>query len=679
MAAAEAASEVPAADSGRDSPVLAGRWQVDAATPIPEFDRAGARAYAAHDIAQPEQRLIALVGSGDLPMRSEAARILKGSEIPGLLQLMDYAPIPWPTTRERRMAFVYARPAGEPVAAAMARREMHGREVELAQLLLRPIVQALSALARLNIAHRAVRPDNLWFAAEDGGSTLLGDAISAPAGFDQPSAYEPIERAMAQPAGRGEGTQADDVFALGVTLLALTGCCDPGAGRSEAGLIAARLEKGSYYALIEGVRLSLAVAEPLRGMLADDPQARWSLRDVEAWLDGRRPALRGGRQRPVPETPFALGDDLCTGARQLARALFRHPGAGVRAIRSGALELWVRNDLHDPALAKRIAETKSAGRGFVDLRQISDEALLARVGLLLDAAGPIRYGAFSFAPDGFGPVLAREYATGGDMRAISQMLTLRLDRCTSAARSTDAAREVAPDHGFATLETFLRSSQPGYGIERCLYQANPGLACMSPALRGRCVCGLDDLLPALEEAAAAGAAGAGPVDRHVAAFISSRAGSAVEPWLDRLGRAEAGEQAWAQVGLLAWIASRYPGRPVPNLVAWIGRGLRPVVMLYRNRNTRATIEREIRRVIGAGDLPGLSAVVCDADRLRRDLEGFQLAAASFARTRADLRAIAASEPARRRAFRRTGVHAAVVIACTAAAASASVSLLLLVR
>ena len=43
--------------------------------------------------------------------------------------------------------------------------------------------------------------------------------------------------------------------------------------------------------------------EPLRGMLSDDPAKRWSLEDLEMWLNGRRlslmqPALAERAQRP---------------------------------------------------------------------------------------------------------------------------------------------------------------------------------------------------------------------------------------------------------------------------------------------------------------------------------------------------------------------------------------------
>jgi hypothetical protein len=46
---------------------------------------------------------------------------------------------------------------------------------------------------------------------------MLGECVSETSGVSQPAIFEPIERAMALPTGRGEGTPPDDMFALGVT------------------------------------------------------------------------------------------------------------------------------------------------------------------------------------------------------------------------------------------------------------------------------------------------------------------------------------------------------------------------------------------------------------------------------------------------------------------------------
>ena len=74
---------------------------------------------------------------------------------------------------------------------------------------------------RAGLTHRAIRSDNLFFRDAADGPATLDECLSAPPGRNQPDAFEPIESAMAWPHGRGDGTLASDMFALGVTVVTL--------------------------------------------------------------------------------------------------------------------------------------------------------------------------------------------------------------------------------------------------------------------------------------------------------------------------------------------------------------------------------------------------------------------------------------------------------------------------
>ena len=75
---------------------------------------------------------------------------------------------------------------------------------------------------------------------------------------------------MCHPAGRGDGSIADDVYALGVLLLwcVLGG---PASWAEPSGLLRRKLELGSLPALAAGSAVSGAFQELLRLMLAEDP------------------------------------------------------------------------------------------------------------------------------------------------------------------------------------------------------------------------------------------------------------------------------------------------------------------------------------------------------------------------------------------------------------------------
>ena len=64
-----------------------------------------------------------------------------------------------------------------------------------------------------------MRPENILFLDNEMEQIVLGPNVTAPAGYDQPSMFEPIDRAMALPAGRGTGDSLDDIYALGVNII----------------------------------------------------------------------------------------------------------------------------------------------------------------------------------------------------------------------------------------------------------------------------------------------------------------------------------------------------------------------------------------------------------------------------------------------------------------------------
>src|SRR6202011_5057089 len=115
-----------------------------------------------------------------------------------------------------------------------------------------------------------VRPDNL-FRAGPGEPALLGCAWAAPSASTQPALYEPPYSAMCPPSCRGEGSVADDVYALGVTLLVLAMGRIPLAGLDDKAILRRKLDMGSFAALVGDERLPAAIADLVRGMLAEDP------------------------------------------------------------------------------------------------------------------------------------------------------------------------------------------------------------------------------------------------------------------------------------------------------------------------------------------------------------------------------------------------------------------------
>src|SRR5690242_7529855 len=161
---------------------------------------------------------------------------------------------------------------------------------------------------------------------------------------------------MCLPAARGDGSIADDVYALGVALVCLATGRVPLSGVDEAVVVHRKLELGSFAALAgSDARLTPAIADLARGMLAEDPEHRPppSLLSDPAAARGRRVAARPPRRA---QRPMMLAGSQAHGARTLAYAISRAPEEGVRALRDGSIVQWVRHGIGDALLAARLDE-----------------------------------------------------------------------------------------------------------------------------------------------------------------------------------------------------------------------------------------------------------------------------------------------------------------------------------
>ena len=108
----------------------------------------------------------------------------------------------------------------------------------------------------------------------------------------------------------------------------------------DEAMLQAKIDRGTYPALVGTSRISLNLMEPLRGMLADDPKLRWSLNDLDLWLSGRRLSPRQPQVPRKASRPFELAGTLILalpGAGAGLRPQYGRGGSADRQRRTGPL------------------------------------------------------------------------------------------------------------------------------------------------------------------------------------------------------------------------------------------------------------------------------------------------------------------------------------------------------
>jgi hypothetical protein len=592
----------------RQPALIGDRFAVDPAYPLPEAG-GGLPAFAASETgagsSSSRAQLMGLPVQRHLAPRVAALHGL-AEPVDGLLGPLAHGTFV-PPTGDPGYYVICPTPPGPPLSAGLR----PWPEAALVQTVLRPVASVLSQLASRRLTHRAIRLDNV-FHGTPGQPVTLGTAWTAPPASLQPAVCEPVYSAMCLPCGRGEGTIADDVYALGVLLIALAIGRLPLAGLDAAGVIRLKLELGSYGALAGQERLPPMIADLARGMLAEDPDHRpppAMLLDPQT-ARARRVAARPPRraQRGIDFAGREIWD-----CRAFGFAMAGNPEEAAQLLRSGTADRWLRRSVGDAGLAGQVDEAVRQralqGSGADDR---ADAAMVMRVIAVLDPLAPLCWEKVALWPDGIGaalvaaeaePALAPQLQAIIDAEAAAGWAAMRQDRCDETGIRLQARQ----------LRSWLRLRGPCGGLARLRHALNPLLPCVSPALAGNLVVRPESLPGALERIAGKGAGRPKQlVDASMAAFLAARAERQSEA--DLAGAAEDGAEACVmRLRVLARLQARYHPAPLPRLAAWAAEDAEPAIARWHSASRRTELRERLAVLASDGQLAPMLALLDDPD------------------------------------------------------------------
>ncbi len=608
-----------------DSIILDDRFEIQPQLPMAELSHGHAQAFAAVDREDVSRKAYALIIGHDLPVREKALLALKGVGKRGLVLPVGWGAVDWPATGTRRMAIILERPGGKRLVSPGQQEIIPIPAKRLMTEFLTPIIPLLRDLGDMRVTHRAIRADNLY-QADDGAVFVLGECFSAPPGYAQPAIYETIQRAMAMREGRGQGARADDYYALGVTLAVLAMGSGAAPGPADDDIIAAKMELGSYAAVTGGRRPPTEFAEILRGLLCDDPVLRWGAEELDQWLLGQRKNPQAPPQEAQASRGFTFAGQDHKTMRSLALALSGNWDHARAIVMDEELERWVRLSVKRTAAADAIAGCRVSGQ--TGPRMISDDLLIARTITVLDPGGPLRFRRFAAMPDGMGPALAAGMQDGEVANFFAEMITGMLPAFRVAQEPNAGASMLSLQDTGLTLRRHLAARGSGFGLERCLYELNPTLHCLSPRVHKYLATSVADLLKAMDQEAASEDA---PVDRHIAAYLAAHLRTDIDRDLNQLALASSpGETVLAHLQLLALAQQEAGAVPLPKLSTAFVQQFGPAINDYDNLPLRKRIRDAAEKAADQGQLNGLLAVIDSRQTRSWDTSHSQQARARFA-------------------------------------------------
>jgi hypothetical protein len=600
--------------------LIANQYRIDASRPAPLL-AGGLRAFAVTDRKDRTQNLVAVLTRPDLPARPKITLAHAGAPVPYAVLPVDYG-----SGRDASgLAGWFVVGEAFPVTP-VSQKTGPWREKELVTCVLLPAAAALLGLQGRGLTHRAINPENM-FREGPQAPVMLGPFWAAPPASLQPCVYEPPYMGRCLPTGRGYGTIADDVYALGVTLLALAIGRPPMAGMDDATIVKRKMEMGSYAALTAGVAVPPMIDDLLRSMVAEDPDHR---PPPKLLLNPEQARARRVAARPPRRALQSLdvGGQIVWTSRDLAHALGQKPDHAHPMLKTGVVESWLRRTLGDPQIGMAVEEITHKP---LDHNQPEDsrhrDMMVMQCVCAIDPLAPMCWRGFAVQPDGVGSALV-----GAGVDVLSSLEEIV---STEAVVPYVEARPRRPEliparDGAQEARRWLTAKGPSGGVRRLVYGMNPMLACQSPMLVGHNVVRLNELLTALDTVAGAADLTRPPIDAHIAAFVAARADTSLAGDLVSINSFAGPTERLTVLRLFGRLETRLQPGPLPGLANWLLQSGFATLEDWRSHKRRAALEAALKQAVAEGRIGAMLQLVDDAKARRDDMLG---AAAAASRVR----------------------------------------------
>ncbi|GEQ99447.1 hypothetical protein JCM17845_00710 [Iodidimonas gelatinilytica] len=591
--------------------LMNGRYRIELAKPLVHLSSPCADAYDVTDLKEGPAELYALVHHQGSTHRGDVLAELIEAPVISMLNPVRSSVIRVKAGGPRHLVSLVQAPKGPSLAEIAAQHPISGHK--LRKLIVPGIVQALAGLHSRGIVHRSIRPETIFFKSPALDGVVLGECFSCPPAAGQPAHFEPLERALAMPFGRGEATPEADMFALGATLLA----CHLGVNKKPAkdpnALHAARMAQGSFWAHSAGTEVPGVTGTLLRGLLNDDEGERWTLKELNLWLESSVPNRRSVNVLWTFARPVIFRQATFSDRRMLAHEFSQHPLDAAHFLRQVDFPSWVQNMITTELFSERLERLINVKKdGDLSSERHGDHALVARVTAHLDPLGPLRYNGISTTIDGLGPAMVDIFNKDDDME---QDILLHLFDSNVLPAILDIIIDrnpvVSKQHQLHSHTVQLMRRTKGRMALICaLYDLNPTLQCLSPALKDLWITSPQQLLKALDRIVDKSSELSPLLDDHVLAMFCSRVEGA-EPLVEALikHRKSPVRLMTAVTKLLAFLQQRLDSGPLKNLSGHLVKSLKALLGDVKSRSRKRTIMARLDELGDLGSLPDIARAI----------------------------------------------------------------------
>ncbi len=447
------------------------------------------------------QNLYALVFNKTMPIRMHEIIKLKKMNMPSLITPLDFGIVPIGSNEVQHFVVIMRKPRG------MSLKELQGKGIKfdfafITQKFLPAVLPILNSIHQSQIYHGSLNSDNIYL--DEAGNILIDQCVSELCGHSQYVFYETIDRAQCLPLGKCRGHAGIDYYALGMIIFFLISGRDFASSDAQE-IIKQKLYQGTYHFLNAAFLLNGQLADLIRGLVSDQNDLRWGATEVDGFLQGRSYSITDLTDLTYFSRAVVFNGKEHYSKRSLVYDMSLNWDVAKEYIKQDKIKKWLENNTSEEKYveALELFSNSTSGKSLSQKLISPDDERLIKLMIILDPEGPIRFKNFAFYKEGIGPVLA--HSIGYSHAETTQILAALLYLNVFVIYEVLAQLYAKPNLSEYMVQInrcseFLKKSEYGFGIERCLYDLNPTLICQSSIVSNQFCIGLKDILEFLNSA-----------------------------------------------------------------------------------------------------------------------------------------------------------------------------------
>lgn len=586
---------------------LGKRYRVFYNQPLVALDRGPAKAFRAQNFQG--SNLVAYLCTKEYVPRMRYLNSYGQLFHPNLIRLEGYGVVHWVPDDRERFLILYDSNLAAPLVPAQENPNGVAMGIKgdlAAEKIVKPLIDGLTDIRNIDFVHGSINPFNIYTGKVGSyDDIILGDALAVPPSYMNPSICETIERSMADPVARGLGTHLDDMYSFGVTLACLMRQQDAFQGLTDREIIHAKIEHGTYNAMLGKERIQGSVWELLRGLLQDAPSQRWTFDDVLVWADGRRLSPKQNVKGVRASRPIDFAGKRHSHPQSLALYFMSAKAEAQQILETDNLQRWLERSISDDHYTDIVDRAVKSALETGPQVTFGDR-LYSRVIVGLFPTAPMCSNGVVFHPDGIGYSLYRACYNGEDLEPYKAIFMQNLATYWSNMQFDLAADTVAVITEHETCRRFLQDKSLGSGIERCVYYTCSGAPCLSDIFRNYFVLHTDAMLKAYDKIGRSKKSR--PVefiDKHVAAFLMARDRRVIEHNISYLSSTEHHNRVLGVLRTIGEMQRTSGLQDLTGLSDWLCDYVSPLVKRIHSRETRAKVNEYLVALRKKGDIAAI--------------------------------------------------------------------------